>query len=663
MRQRWTIPAVVALMAVAVMTWIAQGTGRAAQMPTAGLTIHKSVAPEVIAPGRTVLYTVELSNTTETTQVVSSLVDVMPEDFEYAGLAPGSDWTVEPWDQVGPEIRWAGPITVPISGTMELRYWVYVPDSVPLRAEPYTNTVTATVGAETYQAQAGLHVAVGTASIVKTASPPHVEPGGNVTYTISLSNSGYAPLRLASVTDTLPVSVTFSRMTTDSDVTVAPMGLTGTITWTGPLTIPARAELQIRYVVTMPRVSETLHLENRAWGRLESGETVGPAGAEVNVSTGPTIAFLPLLVRNWAPAAFEITKSADPTEAYAQEGGTPIEYTVTLRNIGTETGVLGDVRDTLPTGFTFVQMLPGSDVTANPDGTTGEIVWTGPFTLTGGSSLTIKYRVQSGDQVGTYVNSATATVKEGYPIEAPAAATIELKEPYLLIEEFENPSPYWEEFLNYWRLNDQQWHYKPGGGDDGSQALGHTFWLGVDEAEDGAHDALIMYKGPGAEQWTDYVFQTRAVLFFGDGTGRGKFGVWFRGTANQENQPPGRYVTGYYLTLQPGPPMVVDLWQMRTDEECGDDCDYNYHFSNPLLLARLRGREDLDPLGLSIDWGRWYWIRVEVQGSRIRCYIDDVLVFDYNDTVGTTFTSGTVGFYTYIAGDARFDHVSVKPLE
>ena len=33
-------------------------------------------------------------------------------------------------------------------------------------------------------------------------------------------------------------------------------------------------------------------------------------------------------------------------------------------------------------------------------------------------------------------------------------ATVEVKEPYLLQEEFENPSPYWEPFLNYWRLNE-----------------------------------------------------------------------------------------------------------------------------------------------------------------------------------------------------------------
>lgn len=34
----------------------------------------------------------------------------------------------------------------------------------------------------------------------------------------------------------------------------------------------------------------------------------------------------------------------------------------------------------------------------------------------------------------------------------------------------------------------------------------------------------------------------------------------------------------------------------------------------------------------------------------------------YDDTVGTTFLQGTVGFFVYKASDARFDDVLVEPL-
>lgn len=662
MKCKWLIPSALALLALALVILFSQGVGQA-QTALTDLVVTKSVEPGVVSPEEGVIYAVTISNTTDVTVSLSSVVDTLPDGFEYVGLAPGSEWAVEPWDNTAPDIQWAGPITVPMSGALTLCYWVYVPETVPLSPEPYTNTVSATLEGDTYEAQAGLLVGIGEVSVRKAAAPVNVMPGESVTYTITFSNSGYVSVPLAVVTDVLPSDVTFVEMTADSDISAAPTGVTGTISWTDSFSIDPHAEFVAEYVATMPAVSDTLYLENEAWGRLGDDTIVGPTSTEVRVATShPTTVSLPLILRNWAPAAFVAAKAASPTEAYAEEPGALITYTVTFENTGTDSGVLGDIRDTLPTGFTFVGMMPESDIDTSPTGTTGEIVWTGPFTVEGGGSLTLVYQVRASTEAGTYVNSATATVTEGYALAEPVTATVQLLEPFLLIEEFENPSPHWEEFLNYWRLNEEQWHYKPGASDDGSQALGHTFWFGVNKPDRGAHDALIMYKEPGAEQWADYTFQARAVLFFDDGTDRGQFGMWFRGTGDQEDQLPGRYVTGYYFVLKPGPPGRIYLMQLRTDEECGDDCDYNYHFSNPLELKELRGHSDLEPLGLSIEWGEWYWLKVEVQGPRIRCYVDDVLVFDYYDNVGTTFTEGTVGFFTYIAGDARFDHVSVEPL-
>ncbi|MFQ5885633.1 MAG: hypothetical protein ACE5II_00195, partial [Anaerolineae bacterium] len=58
----------------------------------------------------------------------------------------------------------------------------------------------------------------------------------------------------------------------------------------------------------------------------------------------------------------------------------------------------------------------------------------------------------------------------------------------------------------------------------------------------------------------------------------------------------------------------------------------------------------------------WYTLKVEVEGSLIKCYVNDVLMIQYNDTVGTTFLQGTVGLFVYKAEDARFDDVLVEPL-
>jgi len=661
-RQRWLIPVAVALLAVAGAILLGQGASQAEPLGT-DLVVTKTVDKPVAAPGDMVVYTVVLSNSSATTMTVVPLVDTLPQGFVYVSLASGSEWPEEPTFEP-PQVRWEEPITVSAASSLTLQYSVLISEGLPLSDTPHTNVVTATVGESSYGDQAAVLLGLGEVSLTKTAAPTPVQPGEDITFTLSFSNSGYVTVPLQMITDVLPSGLSFAAMAPASDVPTSPVGVTGTITWTGPFTIPSHAGFRVEFRATTPVTSDTLRLENRAWGRLGDGTVLSDSVAVEVGEMGAKTVFMPLIVRDYAPPAFRATKSVDPTTVIGERAAETITYTVVFSNVGTEAGVLADVRDMLPAGFTFQQMAPGSDVTAAPSGTEGEIVWTGPFTVAGRSSLKLVYRVLASTVVGTYNNSATATVSKGIPPEGPAIAAMEVKEPYLLLEDFESPSPYWEPFLNYWRLNEEQWHYKPGGSYDGSQALGHTFWFGVSEPGDGAHDALFTYQGPGAEQWTDYVYKARAVLHFDDGTGRGQFGLFFRGTVDQsEGQPGGRYVTGYYFTVKPSPTKAVFLMQMRTDDECGDDCNFNYHFSNPIVVDILKGQEDLEAKGLDLEPGRWYWLRVEVRGPQIRCYVDDILVFDYYDNIGTVFTAGTVGFVTYIAGDARFDSVSVEPLE
>ena len=660
MKQRWSIPIGVALFALALVILFSQGAGLA-QGPDASLVVTKSVSPTVIAPGRSVLYSVSLENISEEALEISSLVDTLPVNFEYVGLAPGSEWNEEPSDKVAPEIRWSGPIPVAAGDIVMLQYYVFVPGSVTVSSDPYTNTIVATVGTEESSGQAGLSVSIGDILVTKSADPNPVEPGQPVTYTVTFENSGYAARTLEVISDTMAPELTFEGMTDDSDVTANPVpDAGGTAVWSGAFPVESQSQFVVKYVATAPMVDEALTMPNTAWGRLDDGTVVGPAEESVTVSSGPTTVWLPFIARNWAPAAFTVTKTADPTQAFAEAPGALIAYTVEFTNVGTDPGELGDIRDTLPAGFTFVRMLPGSDVMANPSGTTGTIVWDGPFPVAGKTSLTLMYEVQATTTVGTYVNSVSATVTEGKPPDGPATATVDIVEPILLSEEFQNPSAYWQPFLNYWRLNEAQWYYRPGVSDDGSTVLGHTWWYGVSNPDNGAHDALYMYKDPAAEQWTNYSYQARVYLGHTDDRNRGQIGLWFRGK-HQEHEDNGQWVAGYYFVIKPAPNRYAWLMQMRTEDECGDDCTHNYNFSNPIELAELTGSE-LVARGVSLDLGRWHTMRVEVDGPQIRCYVDGKLLFDYYDNIGTTFTEGTVGFVTYIAGDARFDHVLVEPL-
>jgi uncharacterized repeat protein (TIGR01451 family) len=619
------------------------GVGQAQQLPAADLVVTKSVTPAAVAPGDYVVYSVTLQNTTAADVEVSSLVDTLPDDFEYIGLAWNSEWGEEPWDNVAPEIQWTGPITVPASDSLTLRYKIYIPESVPLSPDPHTNTATATVNSTEYSAEAVLVVGVGEASVEKTASPMQVYPGELVTYTVTFGNSGYTTLSLTTVSDVLPDGITFVEMTANSQVPDPPSGDTGTITWDGPFGIPSLDEFVVEYVVSTPETSDTLRLQNLVSGHLGDG-TVVEDSVEIRVSSSQdTTVYMPLIFHRYAPPYFTATKTADPTQVLPDPPGGLITYEVVFTNIGTLAGELASISDVLPTGFTFVGMLPGSDISAPPSGTTGEVTWDGPFAIEGESSLRLVYQVRATTTVGpSYVNTATAIVSEGRPDQVSASASVAVQQPVLLFENWNSPSPHWEPFLNYpRRLRADQWYVAPNGGVNSTPGLKHACYIGFNDYwcdEEGAHDAIYMYRAPGSENWTDYRFEADVSLNTGS-----IIGFWFRGTYEQ-SELGGRDVGGYYLTLVPSSDRVK---LMRLP----DEGTWAYHFAAAIEL--ITGEYD----GLSKK--TWYHVAIEVRGSNIKIFVRDTLVIDYNDA---HYPTGTVGLKTYRVQDGAWDNIKVTSL-
>jgi hypothetical protein len=225
--------------------------------------------------------------------------------------------------------------------------------------------------------------------------------------------------------------------------------------------------------------------------------------------------------------------------------------------------------------------------------------------------------------------------------------------PILFEDDFEAGVGKWRPFVNYWRLDAQQWFPDPTQGYEGSKAYTHQYNRG----HCCAHDALTMYLGPGSGEWTDYRYSVR----FRVQNGR-QAGIWFRG-AYQDSETTGQWLTGYYFTVvtRAEGAHPARLWQLRTEEETGGETfpEYWYHFSNPLMLREVE-------IATEVNFGEWHQLTVEAQGPRFKCYVDDELVFDYTDTVGSIFLKGTVGLYTFGSDpyDAiiNFDDVLVEPL-
>jgi uncharacterized repeat protein (TIGR01451 family) len=640
-----------------VLILMAAGSLEASQAQTTqAVEVGKSVSPLSVLPGELPppLYTVIFTNTSETDIILDAITDTLPTHFLFVGMHPTSDWDTEPTDPVEPEIVWSGPIAVPANSELSLVYSVYAPYSTPPRPAPYMNTVTAmtTEGTPIGPASAKIWVGEVDLSVTKEAEPTRVINGNPVTYTVEFSNSGHLAGTLATVTDTLDHPLTFLGMLAGSDVITAPAQVGSSLVWTGPFEVPPQQTLTFLYQASTPEGDNWSQPCNRV--EADAGdELLGPVETCIVVGPQKSLVYLPVTTHDYEPAWISMTKSVYP-EFVPAELGQVVTYTVELANPGDDDSTILTISDTLPTGFRFLEMAPGSDVMDDPDGTMETITWSGPFTMPAGSQMQLVYSVEPSTIEGEYINYVEVAAEGARTPREPVSATVWIIPPILLWEDFDSGIDRWTPFLNYWRLEPGQWHWDPNDGVNGSGALTQDCCIGEKPGE----DAVMMYLGEGAEEWTDYRVETQVILR-GGGT---PLGLWVRGQY-EESETRGQWMTGYYIVMggRPnGATHYVRLLQLQTLTDCwGNACNNPqnlYHFSNPHALKEVN-------VPGPFERHRWYTLAVEVEGDNIRVYLDDddVPVIDYVD-VKEPFLTGTVGFKTYKAETGSFDNVLVTPL-
>jgi uncharacterized repeat protein (TIGR01451 family) len=617
--------------------------------------VTKTVDPASILPGQTPapLYTVTFSNPSTTTLILDWITDTLPAGFMFVSMHPSSGWLEPPVDTTGPDIVWQGPITVPATSTLSLIYAIYVPAGVPRSIIPYTNTVVARSG-ETIigPATAALLVGGPNLGVTKSASPTRLLPGQTTDYAVTFANSGELTGTLQVISDTLDPSLTFVQMLPGSDVADPPAQVGDTLVWTGPFVLPVAANIVLEYQVDTS-TEPGWHWPCNEAAALADGDIVGPARACVEVGPEKAFLYLPVILKNVRWAQFTIAKSVTPTTV-TDLPGEVVTYTVTIANVGDRPGKLAAVVDTLPAGFTYLDMAPGSDVTADPTGTTGLIRWAGPFDVAGGSQLRLIYKVAPSQTVGQYSNSANVEVLVGRPPAGPASAVVTVERGLLLEEKFDDGIGRWTKFLNYWRLTDAQWYWGQSNGIGNSGAANHEC---CNDTQHEAEDAVLMYLGEGAESWTDYRIEAK----FNFHEGAGPVGLWVRGQY-EPNETRCQWMTGYYVVVggrATSEYHIVKIAQLQTLTDCwGAACDNPqnlYCFNNPHDLADVQ-------LPGALTRNTWHTLVVEVRGANIKVWYDGELSLDYTDPK-EPFLLGTVGLKTYNANWISYDDIVVTPLQ
>ena len=562
---------------------------------------------------------------------------MLPNNFEYAGLAVGSDVTQRPdVSKNGRHVVWNGPF--PETGS--LRFWLAPlgPDEAPA----FLSVTGANVQAFHVEpvrlpsvnkgVTASADVVSGSIGVTKTVEPTELGLGDNmwITYEVVFTNSASETVALDRITDTLPIGFIFGNPAVGDEVGDPVDTTEPDIVWEGA-SVPANGTLTMRYNARAVNHSGEYYNSVVA---VAGSEMIGPASAKLEVESGWV--FIPSTFNNYLPPApiWEVSKTATPTQV---EPGELVSYQVEINNTGNAVGNLSKISDVLPDGFTFVSMVAGSDITTPPSGTTGTISWDGSWALPPGSGLTLIYQVTAGG-AGNQVNTVTIYDSSGQPVGT-ASSTVTVLGGLPYEENFDvSPPADWQPFLNYPGLSVDRWWVAGGVYNYDSLAV---------LPENTSFD-LSIYNAPGAQGWTDYRIETRIKDVKDHNTDRGLTGVWFRGTYQDAGDMGGGVIAGYYFYIKPSDDY---LYLIRTDPSVrtlhSQPIVANYYYAPRI------GRK------------HWYDVIIEVRGSNIKVWFGDeddgiIQVFDWTDP-DNAYPNGTVGFAEYYTA-SRYDYMRVEPL-
>ncbi|CAO5254753.1 DUF7927 domain-containing protein [Frankia sp. AgKG'84/4] len=249
---------------------------------TPGLSLVTTADVSTTTPGGTVTYTLALTNTGETpltgASVTDSLARVLP-DATYNADATASSGSVS---YTAPNLTWTGDLAVGASATVTFTVTVLDPDPGDrLLINAVTSPVIGSncpVGGSAPACFATVNVLLPGLAIAKTASAATTTPGGVLTYTVTVTNSGQTPYVGAAFADSL--SGLLDDATYNGDVT-ASAGTASytapTLSWTGDLAVGATATIVY---------SVTTHTANTGDGLLTNVLTSPTPGS--NCPTGGT---------------------------------------------------------------------------------------------------------------------------------------------------------------------------------------------------------------------------------------------------------------------------------------------------------------------------------------------------------------------------------------
>ena len=374
------------------------------------LTLTRTEAPDPVAAGANLTYTLSYANTGSAAASAVTLTSGIPADTTFVSATAGGALS-------GGTVTWSlGALAAGASGSAQMVVRVTSPLA---NGTIITGAAASIDSAETAPVGAGATVTTVTSapvlSVSKTDAPDPVAAGATLTYTIAYANNGNTSATGVVLTDRVPANATFVSATNGGALSGS------TITWMpGTLAAGGSGSAQVVVRVASPLANGTNLIAGTCV--IDSAETAAVTAASIST----TVASSPVL-------SILAGDAPDPVAA-----GADITYTLTYANAGNAVATQTIVTAVLPANTTFVSATGGGVHTA------GSVSWSvGSLGASAGGSVQVAARVATPLPNGTVLTLATYSIDSNQtsPVPGPAVTTAVVSNPILSLVVTDSPDP------------------------------------------------------------------------------------------------------------------------------------------------------------------------------------------------------------------------------
>jgi large repetitive protein len=362
-----------------------------------GLTITNTPSASAAVPGATIGYTLTIADSGQTPYTGITVTDDLTgitSDAAYNGDAAA---TVGAVSYASPVLTWTGDLTPGATATVTFSITVNNPDTgdkvVVTTASSAATGSSCPPGTTAAGCRSIVTVLTPALTITAAATPATATPGGTVSYTITVTNTGQTPYSGATFTDPLAGVLDDAAYNSDAAATAGTVAFAGpNLTWTGSLAPGAAATITFTVTVSNPDTGDHF---------LASTLTSATPGN--NCLAGSTD---PRCATTIDVAALRIVNTASVSTTTP---GEDVAYTITVTNTGqvTDTGIT--VTD--PLGGVLDDAVYNSDTTTTVGSaafTSPNLTWTGSLAPGAAATITFTVTVNSPD-TGDKILTSTMT--------------------------------------------------------------------------------------------------------------------------------------------------------------------------------------------------------------------------------------------------------------